>query len=323
MEDRKVREAMEKVCFGVDIGGTGVKVGLFSEGGKLLDNWTFPTRKTEQGKDIVEDVGDFVNDKIEELKLSKDNVLGIGVGIPGPVTDNNDVLELANMGYGYFNVEEILGGSTGLPVKAANDANVAALGEQWQGGGKGYSSMVLVTLGTGVGGGIIINNKVVAGSKGAAGEIGHIHLNDEETDSCGCGRHGCLEQYASATGIVRMATKVLKETDEASVLRDLSDISAKTIFDYAKKGDALALKVVDEACDYLGRACGHISQVVDPEAYVIGGGVSKAGDILTETIKKHYNKYVMKTLKDKEFKLATLGNDAGIYGSARMILLGN
>ncbi|HHX13283.1 MAG TPA: ROK family glucokinase [Clostridiales bacterium] len=314
---------MEKVCFGVDIGGTGVKVGLFSEEGKLLDNWTFPTRKTEQGKDIVEDVGDFVNNKIAELKISKENVLGIGVGIPGPVTDNGDVLELANMGYGYFNLEEILASRTGLPVKAANDANVAALGEQWQGGGMGYSSMVLVTLGTGVGGGIIINNKVVAGSKGAAGEIGHIHLNDEETATCGCGRHGCLEQYASATGIVRMANNLLKETDESSVLRDLSDVSAKTIFDCAIKGDALALRVVDEACDYLGRACGHISQVVDPEAYVIGGGVSKAGDILTETIKKHYNKYVMKTLKDKEFKLATLGNDAGIYGSARMILSGN
>lgn len=314
---------MERFCFGVDIGGTGVKVGLFSEDGKLLDNWTFPTRKTEQAKDIVEDVGSFVNNKIEELKLCKDNILGIGVGIPGPVTDNGDVLELANMGYGYFNIEEVLGACTGLPVKAANDANVAALGEQWQGGGKGYSSMVLITLGTGVGGGIIINNKVVAGSKGAAGEIGHIHLNDEETGTCGCGRHGCLEQYASATGIVRMANNLLKETNEPSALRGLSDISARTIFDHAKKDDALALRVVDEACDYLGRACGQIAQVVDPEAYVIGGGVSKAGEILTEAIKKHYNKYVMKTLKDKEFKLATLGNDAGIYGSARLILSEN
>ncbi|HHU72755.1 MAG TPA: ROK family glucokinase [Clostridiales bacterium] len=311
---------MEKVCFGVDIGGTGVKVGLFSEEGKLIDNWTFPTRKTEQGKDIVEDVGDFVNNKIEELKLSKDNVLGIGVGIPGPVTDDGEVLELANLGYGYFNIEKILGARTGLLIKAANDANVAALGEQWQGGGMGYSSMVLATLGTGVGGGIIINNKVVAGSKGAAGEIGHIHLNDEETATCGCGKCGCLEQYASATGIVRMANNLLKDTDEASALRDFPEISAKTVFDCAKKGDALALRVVDEACDYLGRAFGHVSQVVDPEAFVIGGGVSKAGDILTETIKKHYNKYVMKTLRNKEFKLATLGNDAGIYGSARMIL---
>ena len=314
---------MDKVCFGVDIGGTGVKVGLFSQEGKLLDNWTFPTRKTEQGKDIVEDVGDFVNNKIQELKLSKDNVLGIGVGIPGPVTDDGEVLELANLGYGYFNLEKILGSRTGLFIKAANDANVAALGEQWQGGGMGYSSMVLVTLGTGVGGGIIINNKVVAGSKGAAGEIGHIHLNDEETGNCGCGRQGCLEQYASATGIVRIANNLLNETDEASSLRGFSEISAKTVFDCAKAGDTLALRVVDDACDYMGRACGHISQVVDPDAFVIGGGVSKAGDILTETIKNHYNKYVMKTLKDKEFKLATLGNDAGIYGSARMILLGN
>ncbi|MBP1753719.1 MAG: hypothetical protein H6Q59_117, partial [Firmicutes bacterium] len=190
----------------------------------------------------------------------------------------------------------------------------------WMGGGKGYKSLVLATLGTGVGGGIILNGHILSGSNGAAGEIGHILVNEEETSSCGCKKQGCLEQYASATGIVRLAKKFLAESDEASSLRGKEDISAKMVFDHAKAGDKLALAVVDKACYYLGLAMAHIAQVVDPEAFVIGGGVSKAGEIITETVKKHYNKYVIDSLKDKEFKLATLGNDAGIYGAAKLIL---
>lgn len=313
-------KVMKQVCFGVDIGGTAVKAGLFDAEGKLLDKWSFPTKVTGQGKDIIADVAEFIKKKVAELNLQKEEILGVGIGIPGPVKDNSDVLELANLGHGYFNIEEEMHKYVDYKVKAGNDANVAALGELWQGGGKGYRNMVLATLGTGVGGGIIINGTIIAGSNGAGGEIGHIFVNGDEAKTCGCGKKGCLEQYASATGIVRLAKRLLKESKESSKLRNAAEISAKTVFDCAKQGDALAMQVVDKACEYLGIAFAHIAQVVDPEAFVIGGGVSKAGEILTENIKKHYNKYVMNALKDKEFKLATLGNDAGIYGSARMIL---
>jgi glucokinase len=311
---------MEKVCFGIDIGGTAVKVGLFNTEGKLLDKWDFATKRTENGKDILKDSANFIKAKIDELGLVKENIVGIGVGIPGPIRDNGEVLELPNLGLGQFNIEEELGSLTGLKVKGGNDANVAALGEQWMGSGKGYRSMVLVTLGTGVGGGVIINGSILAGSNGAAGEIGHIFVNEEETGKCGCGKTGCLEQYASATGIVRLAKNLLKESQEASTLRDILELSAKDVFDCAKAGDKLALLVVDKACRYLGVAMAQIAQVIDPEAFIIGGGVSKAGEIITETTKKHYNMHVMNSLKNKEFKLAILGNDAGIYGAAKLIL---
>ncbi|MHB8129065.1 MAG: ROK family glucokinase [Mobilitalea sp.] len=311
---------MEQVCFGIDIGGTAVKVGLFNTTGKLLDKWDFATRKTENGKDILKDSAEFIKNKINELHLKEENIIGVGVGIPGPVKDNGEVLELANLGLGHFNIEEEMKTLTGLKVKAGNDANAAALGELWMGGGKGYHNMVLATLGTGVGGGIILNGTIVAGSNGAAGEIGHILVNEEETATCGCGKKGCLEQYASATGIVRIAKNILIESSEPSNLRGRDDLSAKTVFDCAKEGDKLALETVEKACRYLGIAMSHIAQVIDPEVFVIGGGVSRAGEIITETTKKYYNRNVMNALKNKEFKLATLGNDAGIYGAAKLIL---
>lgn len=311
---------MEQLCFGIDIGGTAVKVGLFNTEGKLLHKWDFATRRTEDGKDILRDAADFIQSKINELQLQKNDIVGVGVGIPGPVKENGEVLELANLGLGHFNIEEEMKALTGLKVKAANDANVAAMGEYWMGGGKGYRNLVLVTLGTGVGGGIILNGQILAGSNGAGGEIGHIFVNEEETAACGCKKKGCLEQYASATGIVRLAKKRLQSSEEPSSLRSYPEISAKMVFDCAKAGDQLAMDIVETACRYLGTAMAHIAQVIDPEAFVIGGGVSKAGDILTETIKKYYNQNVMDALKNKDFKLATLGNDAGIYGAAKLIL---
>jgi glucokinase len=311
---------MEQVCFGIDIGGTAVKVGMFNTEGQLLDKWDFATRKTGDGKDILKDSAQFILDKMKELKLEKENVIGVGVGIPGPVKDNGEVLELANLGLGHFNIEELMINHTGLKVKAGNDANVAALGELWVGGGKGYHNMVLATLGTGVGGGIILNGTVLAGSNGAAGEIGHIFVNEEETNKCGCGKKGCLEQYASATGIVRLAKNLMAKTEEASTMRSYPELSAKAVFDCAKAGDKLALETVEKACYYLGVAFAHVAQVIDPEVFVVGGGVSKAGEIITETTKKYYNEHVMDALKNKEFKLATLGNDAGIYGAAKLLL---
>ncbi len=311
---------MKRYCYGVDIGGTGIKVGLFDMEGNILEKWVIATRKTDNGKDILKDAADFIMSKSEEKGLTKEQIQGVGVALPGPVKDNGDVLELANLGLGYFNIEKEMSAMTGFKVKAANDANVAALGEQWKGNGKGYDNMVLVTLGTGVGGGVIHNGMIVAGSGGAGGEIGHIPVNFNEEEFCGCGKRGCLEQYASATGIVRLAKQALKRDPKGSLLSMEEDITSKLVFDYAKKGDELALEIVDEACRYLGIALAGVAQVVDPEAFVIGGGVSKAGDILTSTIRKHYMPNVMNALKDRAFLIASLGNDAGIYGCARLVL---
>lgn len=312
---------MEKVCVGVDVGGTTVKLGLFTKDGKVTDKWEIGTRKDEGGSFILSDIAKTITEKLEEKKIDKKDVIGIGIGIPGPITEDGTVLKCVNLGWGIFNVAEEVTKLTGIEnVKVGNDANVAALGEMWQGGGKGHKNMVMITLGTGVGGGIILNGKILTGSKGAAGEIGHITVNYEEEDTCGCGKHGCLEQFASATGIVKEAKRLLLVSDKPSKLRDLQYLSAKAIFDAAKEGDELANDLVDQLARYLGIAASHIAAVVDPEAFVIGGGVSKAGEILTTRIKQNYEKNVMFALQNKEFKLAQLGNDAGIFGCAKMVL---
>lgn len=311
---------MEKLCFGIDIGGTTVKLGLFSIDGTVLDKWEIPTRKEDKGAYILPDVVESLNAKMQEKNINKAQVEGIGIGVPGPVTEDGVVLECVNLGWGIINVEKELEELTGLKVKAGNDATVAALGEMWQGGGKGYNSMILVTLGTGVGGGVIIGGKIITGSKGAAGEIGHILVNYDEPDTCGCGKHGCLEQYASATGIVKEAKRLLAKTKEASIIREIENLTAKDIFDAAKDGDAISIQLVEQLGKYLGVALSHVGAVVDPEGFVIGGGVSKAGTILTDVIKKYYEENVMLALKNKEFKLATLGNDAGIFGAAKLVL---
>ena len=289
--------------------------------GKLIENWSFKTRKTTYAKDVLKDIAESINEKIEKFKLSNDKIIGIGVGIPGPILDDGEVLQLPNMGEGRFNLVKELHQLTGFKVRAANDANIAALGEQWQGSGKGFSDVVLVTLGTGVGGGIILKNDILSGNNGAAGEIGHMVINTDEVESCGCGKKGCLEQYASATGIVRLAEARLMKDNKPSQLRNIKYISAKKVFDFALEDDQIAIEVIDEACRCLGLALANVAQVVDPEAFIIGGGVSNAGDILINYTKKYYERFVMDALKDKQFRIASLGNDAGIYGGARLILL--
>lgn len=311
---------MVKYCMGVDVGGTTVKIGLFEGEGSLVDNWEIVTRKDEGGSLILGDIAQSLKEKWEEKSIAKEDIIGIGLGIPGPITEDGTVLKCANLGWGVFNVAEEVSKLTGIKnVKVGNDANVAALGEMWKGGGKGYKDIIMITLGTGVGGGVILNGKILTGSKGAAGEIGHITVNYEEEDTCGCGKKGCLEQFASATGIVKEAKRLLITSDMPSKLRDLQYLSAKAIFDCAKEGDQLANDLVEELGRYLGLACSHIAAVVDPQAFVIGGGVSKAGEMLTTLIKKYYEQNVMFALKNKEFRLAELGNDAGIYGCAKMV----
>lgn len=311
---------MKQFCFGIDVGGTTVKLGLFNLDGIVLDKWEIPTRREEAGRYILSDVANAVNQKIKEASIEKEQVLGIGIGVPGPVLDDGTVLYCVNLGWDRINVSTVLENFTGLSTKVANDANIAALGEMWKGGGIGFQSLVLVTLGTGVGGGVIMNGEIVTGSNGAAGEIGHICVNIEEKDSCNCGKTGCLEQFTSATGMVKEAKRLLEKSNEPSALRQCSHISAKTIFDCAKAGDILANQLVDQLGKYLGLALSHVGAVLDPQAYVIGGGVSNAGEILTDRISFHYKKFSMEALKNKEFRLAKLGNDAGIYGGARLIV---
>lgn len=311
---------MKNYVFGVDIGGTTVKLGFFKKDGELIDKWEITTRKDEGGRFILPDIAESLQAKLDEKGVTKDEVVGVGIGVPGPVKDDGTVLRCVNLGWGVFNVEQEFEGLFGLPTKVGNDANMASLGEMWQGGGKGYSSIVMVTLGTGVGGGIIINGKMLSGTNGAGGEIGHICVNDDETEVCGCGKKGCLEQYTSATGITRMAERVLNNTDRASKLRNVQYISAKEIFDAAKEGDDLAIDLVEDHGKTLGKALATVACVCDPEAFVIGGGVSRAGEVLLTTTSKYYQQYVFHACKNTKFVLATLGNDAGIYGCAEAIL---
>ncbi len=310
---------MKKYCFGVDVGGTTVKLGLFDKEGTILEKWEIPTRTENNGEMILPDVAQALNKKLEEKGIDKEEVCGVGIGAPGPIDKDGVVHVAVNLGWGTFNLQDTLSELCGLPVRAGNDANVAALGEMWKGGGQGYRNLVLVTLGTGVGGGVIIDGHALEGSNGSGGEIGHIHMQDGEADECGCGNHGCLEQYASATGIVRLAHRRLETTTEDSVLRH-GEVSAKTVFDAVKAGDAVAIEIAEEFGVYLGKGLAAIACVANPEAFVIGGGVSKAGDILFSFIEKNYKKYVFHGSREAKFELATLGNDAGICGAAKLVL---
>jgi glucokinase len=311
---------MKKYGFGVDVGGTTIKMGFFETDGKLLDKWEIKTNTENGGVEILPDIAKEIDNKLAQEGISKADVQGVGVGVPGPVQEDSIVNRCVNLGWGIVNVAEELGALTGLTVKVGNDANVAALGENWQGGAKGCKSAVMVTLGTGVGGGIIIDGKIVAGFHGAGGEIGHITVNPDEIETCNCGQHGCLEMYASATGIVRMAKRRLAKNDDETTLRGFEPLTAKDIFDEAKAGDAIAKELVNDLGKILGATLAKVACVVNPEAIVIGGGVSKAGKILIDTVQEHFKENAFYAFKDTRFELATLGNDAGIYGCMAMLL---
>lgn len=309
-----------RYCFGVDVGGTTVKLGFFDEEGNLLEKWEIPTRTEDHGKNILPDVAASILDKMKEREVSREEIAGVGIGAPGPVDAKGTVYVAVNLGWGTFSLKNELQSLLNLPVEAGNDANVAALGEMWKGGGQGYSNVVAVTLGTGVGGGIIVDGKILSGATGAGGEIGHIHVMDDETEACNCGNCGCLEQYTSATGIVRLAKRRLAEDDKPSVLRESGNISAKTVFDAVKDGDELAIEVAERFGKILGKTLAGIAAVVNPEIFVIGGGVSKAGPVLLDYIQKNYTLYAFSGSRGALFALATLGNDAGIYGAAKLVL---
>ena len=307
-------------CFGVDIGGTTVKIGLFQTDGELVDKWEIKTRTENGGEAILPDVAEALKKKMEEKGLNASQMSGIGIGIPAPVDENGIVQNTANLGWGYKEVSREMEELTGMKVASGNDANVAALGEMWLGAGKGNKNMIMVTLGTGVGGGVIVNGQPLTGAHGAGGEIGHLCVNYEETDRCGCGNQGCLEQYASATGIARLAKIRLKKDDMESALRSVEKVDAKAVFDALKEGDRMSEEIVEEFGSYLGHTLANLAAVTDPSVIVIGGGVSKAGEILLGYIEKYFMEKAFFANKETKFVLAELGNDAGICGAAKLIL---
>ena len=288
-------------CFGVDIGGTTVKIGLFEETGTIVEKWEIPTNTLADGEAILPDIAFSLKTKIEERKLSEEDILGIGVGVPAPVTAEGIVNGSANLGWKYKEVKKEMEELTGLKAYIGNDANVAALGEMWKGGG------------------VIIDGKMLVGNNGAGGEIGHICVNYEENDRCGCGNKGCLEQYASATGIVRLAEQKLK-TEKRETILNKAAITAKDVFDAIKAGDEVADEIAAEFGKYLGYGLANLAAVVNPAVFVIGGGVSKAGEVLIPYIEKPYKERAFFADKNVRFVLAQLGNDAGICGSAKLVL---
>ena len=295
---------MKEYAFGIDLGGTTAKIGLFTTAGALLEKWEVPTDTSNAGEHILENLAAAIMGKMQEKAIPAEQVEGVGIGVPGPVLDSSVVpIVCANLGgWGQRNVSAQLSGLLdGLKVLVGNDANVAALGEIWMGAAKGCRSAVMVTLGTGVGGGVIVNGKVIDGSHGAGGEIGHITVNRHETATCGCGKHGCLEPDIPCT------------------LRGI-DFAAKDVFDAARSGDALAAREVDEMTDTLGMALASIAATTDPEMFMIGGGVARAGEVLFAPLREHYKTYAFKSCRETPIVAATLGNDAGIYGSVRLIV---
>ena len=299
---------------GVDLGGTNIKAALVNSEGEILCEANPPTNLPRPAEAVCDDIAALCLQLAEEK-----DVAGVGVGCPGTV-DGGTVLYSNNLDWHDFAMEEYLAQKTGLPVAVGNDANVAALGEAWKGAAAGAQNIIMITLGTGVGGGIIINGKILAGSHGAGGEIGHALVVRGEEEKCNCGNHGCLEQYASATGIVRVAGRVLAASEDDSTLRELQNITAKDVLDAFKAGDAVAVRIMEYVGDLLGGAIAGFTTVVDPEAIVIGGGVSKAGQPLIDCIEKYYQRYAFSSCKETPIVLATLGNDAGIYGAAKMVL---
>ena len=314
---------MKEYAFGIDLGGTTAKIGLFTTSGALLEKWEVATDTSNAGEHILENLAAAVLGKMKEQSIQPEQVEGVGIGVPGPVLDSSIVpIVCANLGgWGERNVSAQLSGLLdGLKVLVGNDANVAALGEILMGAAKGAKNAVMVTLGTGVGGGVVVNGKVIDGVHGAGGEIGHITVNRHETAVCGCGKRGCLEQYSSATGVVRCMKKLLDENPDTPCVLRGTDFAAKDVFDAARNGDALASREVEDMSNTLGMALASIASTTDPEMFLVGGGVARAGDVLFDPLVKHFKEYAFRSCRETPIKAASLGNDAGIYGAVRLIV---
>ena len=309
-----------KYGFGIDVGGTTVKLAFFDTGGQMLSKWEIPTNTENAGKAILPDIAASIAAFLEKEGIAKEEILGIGVGVPGPVSEDGIVDKCINLGWGVTDLHTELSALTGFPVKGGNDANVAALGECWKGSGQGYGDMVLATLGTGIGGGIVLEGRIRNGVHGAGGEIGHIKIDPMETEACNCGGYGCAEQYCSATGVVRVAKRYLKEHAQESVLREKETFAAKDVFLAAAEGDAAACEILEQVYRCLGLFLANVCAVVDPEVVVLGGGMSKAGEVLLAGTKKYFEKYAFHACASTKIALAQLGNDAGAYGAFKLAM---
>jgi len=304
---------MKKYVFGIDVGGTSIKIGLFSLYGDLVETWSIRTNKKNSGGHIVHDI--YMS--IKKKGINFDEVLGYGFGVPGPVVDGI-VVECVNLGWKNFDLKESFLSfvQSGL-IYVENDANVATLGETWKGAGKAYENCAMITLGTGVGGGVVSNSRIVDGGFGAAGEIGHLKVDLSNLAPCNCGGKGCLETVASATGIKRLYKQYMEESGV-----DMSKVkpSAKRVMDIAKDGDPVAMKTMEDVFYYLGYACHVLSIVTNPDVIIFGGGVSKAGEYLTSNVYRYFTKFLFNPVKDTRLVLAELGNEAGMYGAAWLVV---
>lgn len=309
-----------KYGFGIDLGGTTVKIAYFDDSGNMLKNWEIPTDKSDNGAHILPNIAAAVEKFICDEGIDRESLIGLGIGVPGPVNSAGMVNRCVNLNWGKVYISDELRRLTGLNVAAGNDANVAALGESWKGGGEGCRNMVFATLGTGVGGGIVVDGKILHGVHGAGGEIGHIPINKYETEACGCGKRGCAEQYCSATGIVRIAQQFLQTSDADSSLRGMQQLTCRDVFDAAKAGDYLAGEILEKVYQYMGQFLAIICCVTDPELVVLGGGVSKAGQPLLDGARRYFDQYAFHAASQTRFALASLGNDAGAYGAFKMVL---
>lgn len=307
--------------FGVDVGGTTVKLGLLSEDGAMPERWEIPTRTGNGGAEILPDIALELTACIRRRGLEKSALLGVGIGVPGPVNEYGVVNRCVNLNWGVVDVGKTLGQLTGLNVRVGNDANCAALGEYWKGGGAGSRSAMLVTLGTGIGGGIIWNGRLLTGAHGVAGELGHISVCADETVRCTCGKTNCVEQFASAGGIVRLARKRLEDGDRPSFLRALPGFCCEDVFAAAAAGDALAGETLEQVYDCLAQALAAACCVCDPECVILGGGVSNAGEVLRAGVERRFRVHRFHACRDTRFVLAKLGNDAGICGAFRLQVL--
>lgn len=316
----------EQWIVGVDLGGTTTKLAFLTMSGEILHKWEIPTDNSDKGKNITTNIARAIDGKLVELAEEKAKLIGIGMGAPGPVDyETGVILNVVNLGWeDNFPLQDRLQEVTGLPVAIENDANCAALGEMWKGAGHGAKDIVCVTLGTGVGGGVIVAEKIVQGVKGAGGEIGHITVIPSGGAPCNCGKTGCLETVASATGIVRLAMKELSKNDRdgelAAIYAKNGIVTAKEVFDTARNGDGLAKEVLAVVAFHLGFVLANIGNTLNPEKIVLGGGVSRAGDILLTAVKENFSKYAFSTVREStDISIATLGNDAGVIGAARLI----
>ncbi|WP_426644598.1 ROK family glucokinase (plasmid) [Priestia aryabhattai] len=318
----------EKWLVGVDIGGTTIKMAFINQNGEIIDKWEIPSNVNEKGKHIPINIAKSINQTLDKLGQEKQNLIGIGIGAPGPINLATGSVDVAiNLGWENFPLKNLLEIETSLPVIVDNDANVAALGEMWKGAGGGSKNILCVTLGTGVGGGIIANGEIVHGVNGSGGEIGHITSIMEGGLHCNCGKTGCIETIASATGIVRLMIEELSSNNVPSKLRDFYEeyqtLSSELVFDMANEGDELANKVIRKVTLYLGLALAHLANGLNPEKIIIGGGVSKAGDALLVPLKEQFTRFAFpRVSQGVELTIATLGNDAGVMGGAWLVKKG-